>query len=202
MLYRKRIDDHSTRDRLGWRITPQDEAIAMYCNHRRFQPQLRETTTSRFYLRTLLQHTDATQHFRRPDVKPNSRTRTHSARSARQNIDPNIDNLRWSQTPGLRKHHPALDLRGINAREIHCRSLSRMCFVNGLVMHLQATHAHVFFQRQQLELITFLDLPGDERAGDDRSKSFHRKCTINWQTRREISGSRRDTFSHLDEPRL
>jgi len=72
MLCRKRIDNHSSTNRLGGRVAPQNKTIAMHCDYRSFEPQLRQTTTASFYLRTLLQHPHTAQRPQPRQIKPRS----------------------------------------------------------------------------------------------------------------------------------
>src|SRR5437763_10657345 len=133
MSHRKWIEYRSSRDRLSGRVTSQNKTITMHRNYRSFESQLRKTTTPGRNLRQSFQYSHTAQHFRRSDVKTYSRARTQRARGTRQHVDPSIYNLRSPQTTNRSEHHPTFDLRRVDTREIHCRSLSPVSIVNRFV---------------------------------------------------------------------
>ena len=72
MLNSKWIEDHATSNCFGRRVTSQNKTIAVQCDDRRFESQLRQTTVPGRNLRRRFQDSYAAQHFRGANVETDS----------------------------------------------------------------------------------------------------------------------------------
>ena len=75
----------------------------------------------------------------------------------RQNVEPDVEDLRRTQTSRGRQHHATFDLRSVDAREIYGRPLTGIRFFHSLTVNLQTANAHLDAGRQQLEFVAFSD---------------------------------------------
>ena len=123
-----------------------------------FESQLRQSTTAGGNLRRFVQHSHSSQHFSRTDMQTHSRSRAHTARCVRQHIDPNVDDLRRSETCCRGQDHASLNLGLVDAAEIDGSALPGVRFCYRRAMNLQAAHSDLESTRQEFEILTLLDL--------------------------------------------
>jgi hypothetical protein len=95
-----------------------------------------------------------------------------------------VNSARCPKISGLRQGHPAPDGGVINPCKVYGRALTGGCLCNSLSTGLHTPNAKPLTTGQEFHFIASLHSAGDQRAGYDCSKAFHREHSIDWQTKR------------------
>src|SRR5262249_20186033 len=131
----------------------------------------------------LTEQHDVTHQLRGTDVKANPLSRFDRIRRGLEQLEVTIEHRCRREQMGHGQNHSTLHLRDLDSLQIERGPVSRLGVCRSMSMHLNAAYAHGTLRWKDFNCLFFLNSTGDERTGNDRSKSFHREAAVDWKAK-------------------